>query len=196
LILVVLAVWQWQVAEEQRRTALSRQLAAQAIPLISQGLLDRALLLTQEALRLSETTEAHDALLTALQYSPRLTTFLRAHGNSVYSIAFSPDGKMLASGGKDGSVILWDLQKGQQLGEPLMGHDESVRDVAFSPDGKMLASKGEDESALLWYVDTELWKARACFIANRNLTHLEWAQYLENENEPYRKTCPNVPEGR
>jgi hypothetical protein len=58
----------------------------------------------------------------------------------------------------------------------------------------MLASGGNDGTVILWDVDIESWEERACRIANRNLTLLEWAQYLEDE--PYRKTCPNVPEGR
>jgi hypothetical protein len=116
LILVMVAVWQWQEAkaqrqeaeaqteraeaqkqeaERQRRDALSRQLAAQAVSLSSQCLLDRALLLTREALRASETIEARSALLTVLEYSPRLITFLRGSGGPVYSLAFSPDGRML-----------------------------------------------------------------------------------------------------
>jgi hypothetical protein len=148
LILALLAGWQWWEADKQReraeaqeqvaetrrrdaevqqRTALSRQLAAQAVSLSSQGLLDRALLLSQEALKVSENTEAHtearNALLTALQYSPKLTTFLRGHDFLVTSVAFSPDGKMLASWSGDGTVILWDPQSHQQLGEPLRGGD-------------------------------------------------------------------------
>jgi WD40 repeat protein len=165
LILALLAGWQWreaetqrQVAEVQHRAALSRQLAAQAIPLSSQGLLDRALLLSQEALRASETIEARSALLTALQYSPRLTTLLKGHDGPVTSMAFSPNSKILASGGDDGSVILWDPQSRQQIGEPLRGHDVladvGVSSVAFSPNGKVLASGSGDGNVILWDLQT------------------------------------------
>jgi hypothetical protein len=325
---------QRQEADVQRHIALSRQLAAQAMSLIPQDLLDRALLLSQEALRASETIEARDALMRALQHNPRLTASLRGHdgwvdslsfssdgkilasvgddgsvvlwdtqrgqrigeplkipgdvrvssvafspdskilasggyemngsvilwdtqrrqqlveplqipGNSwVNSVAFSPDGRILAFGSDNGSVILWDTQRGQQLGEPLripgdswvssiafssdgkilasvgvdnvggrssvilwdtqrgqrigeplkIPGDVGVSSVAFSPDSKILTSVGDDGSVILWDVDIESWKERACRTTNRNLTRLEWKQYLENE--PYNKTCSNVLEGR
>jgi hypothetical protein len=66
--------------------------------------------------------------------------------------------------------------------------------VAFSPNGKMLATGDSEGRVILWYLDIELWKELACRTANRNLTPSEWAQYLGNE--PYYKTCSNLPEGR
>jgi WD40 repeat protein len=56
------------------------------------------------------------------------------------SVAFSPDGKTLASGSWDKTVRLWDIATQQQLGESLVGHSDLVYSVAFSPDGKTLAS--------------------------------------------------------
>jgi WD40 repeat protein len=64
--------------------------------------------------------------------------------------------------------------------------------VAFSPDGKTLASGSGDKSIILWDVSLESWQARACRIANRNLTRAEWKQYI-GDIEPYRATCPGLP---
>ena len=68
----------------------------------------------------------------------------------VTSVAFSPDGKTLASGSWDNTIILWDVSNRQspvQLGAPLSGHGIVVDSVAFSPDGKTLASGSADRYA-------------------------------------------------
>jgi WD40 repeat protein len=67
-------------------------------------------------------------------------------------VVFSPDGKMLAAAGFDGTVRLWNLASGEQVGNPLKGHSRYVADVAFSPDGKLLASVGTESFIRLWDV--------------------------------------------
>jgi WD40 repeat protein len=68
----------------------------------------------------------------------------------VFSVAFSPDGKTLASGSFDKTIRLWDVAKGQPIGVPLTGHTDKVFSVAFSPDGRTLASGSADNTIRLW----------------------------------------------
>jgi len=117
---------------------------------------------------------------------------LKRHRADVLSVAFSPDGKTLASASQDRIVVLWDVASRKPLGEPLMGHEGGVPSVAFSPDGRTLASGSFDKTVILWDVDVASWLRRACAIANRNLTHREWAQYV-GEDVPYTAPCPELP---
>ena len=77
----------------------------------------------------------------------------KGHTKSVGSIAFSPDGKTLASGSLDNTVILWDVDTGEHK-KTLKGHKNSVECLAFSPDGKTLASGSDDHTVRLWDVAT------------------------------------------
>ncbi len=67
----------------------------------------------------------------------------------VWSVAFSPDGKTIASGSDDQTIKLWDANTGDELGT-LKGHDYYVFDVAFSPDGRLLASSSADLTVKVW----------------------------------------------
>lgn len=78
---------------------------------------------------------------------------LSGHTSSVTSVAFSPDGKLLASGSFDKTVKLWDVGAGQAV-KTLAGHTGEVLSVAFSPDGKLLASSSRDKTIKLWDMAT------------------------------------------
>ncbi len=69
------------------------------------------------------------------------------------SVAFSPDGQTLASGGEDQMVKLWEVNTGQYL-KTLQGHGNCVRSIVFSPDGQTIASGSEDGTIKLWDVKT------------------------------------------
>jgi tRNA A-37 threonylcarbamoyl transferase component Bud32 len=73
------------------------------------------------------------------------------HRGPVKALTYSPNGRLLASGGADGVIKLWDVATGKDQGT-LEGHKGAVESLAFSPDGKTLASASADGTVRLWGV--------------------------------------------
>ena len=82
--------------------------------------------------------------------SPAIETKFTGHTQWINAVAFSPDGKEIASGSGDSTVRLWNVESRSELGEPLTGHTGTVYRVAFSPNGNLLASVGGDGAVRLW----------------------------------------------
>ena len=125
-------------AVHERNDALSGKLIAQSGSSLAETNPALAKLESVAAWRIAPSSEqARNAMLNAATL-PGIAVLDDKNG-AVSSVAFSPDGKILAIGDRDGTVRLWDLATGRQLGSPLSSKDGPVGSVAFSPDGKTLA---------------------------------------------------------
>jgi hypothetical protein len=78
---------------------------------------------------------------------------LTGHADSIYAVAFSPDGAQLVTASYDKLLILWDLAKGEQA-HTLKHHTAAVFGAVFSPDGRSLASVAADQTIKLWNTAT------------------------------------------
>jgi len=102
------------------------------------------------------------------------------------SLDLSPDGRTLVATGADG-VTMWDVASRTFLGRfPNPGPEDDLA-ASFTPDGRRLFVVSETGEAWVWSVDQASWPGRACRIAGRSLTPVEWQHYLPDR--PYQATC-------
>ena len=79
----------------------------------------------------------------------RAPAHLTGHDGTVLGVAFSPDGRLLATASIEGTARLWDPATGEHR-RTLTGHRGTVYGVAFSPDGRLLATASDDKTARPW----------------------------------------------
>ncbi len=140
-------------AESERRIAYARELSVNAVDNLGIDP-ERSMLLALNAVAVSTADgkpvlhEAEEALHRAVLASRVLLT-LRGHSASVWNLAYSPDGKRLATAAADNTAKVWDAAMGQEL-LTLRSHTQGLWAIAYSPDGKRLATAGHDKTAKVW----------------------------------------------
>lgn len=166
-------------ARRQATLALSRQLASQALSNLLTGEIDTALLLAVQAFQAADTAQARSALLSTIQENPRLINLFTGQHDFVLDLAYSPDGRLLASAGcaqrdlgrencLQGELRVWDPGNGRLLVEldkqfPEI-HTNAVTSLAFSSDGRYLASGDRSGKVIVWDavrlqpLDTPAWQ--------------------------------------
>jgi WD40 repeat protein len=143
-------------AETQRRISQAREFAMSADNNLNTDP-ERSILLALQSLKATKVDnlvlpESANALHRAIAISRIQKTF-PAHDGIIWAMAYSPDGKLLATGGVDKTVRLWYASTYENR-LTINAHDSDVDSIAFSPDGTQMATSSDDHTAKLWDVTT------------------------------------------
>lgn len=152
VVIPLLLLLGWHFHKSRHRTFLDHLGAAAQTNI--QDHFDTALLLAAYGFQQQPGPESRQALLSVVGSAGSEFQYLWNHAAPLLSVALSPDGRYLATGAKDGSILLWNALTRVPLGPPWTGHDGEVNAVAFSPDSRLLASASSDRTVQLWEVET------------------------------------------
>ena len=155
VVAATVAVVQRQHAIERRNQAIALKLDTEASAMLAGVGTDGDIRAFQQLLAARTLAPPpHDGpLLHALAVRSNTEKIVDT-GSPLTSVAFSPNGHVVATGSQDSKVQRWNADTGQPLGVPLTGHSSEVDSLAFSPDGRKLASASADNTVRLWNSDT------------------------------------------
>ncbi|MDZ8089159.1 MAG: caspase family protein, partial [Nostoc sp. DedQUE12b] len=167
-VVAILAGYQWYNAQNKAKEATQQSAIALAqsseASLVTNRQIEALIAATQSGRQISgkpikninlEQTANQQAVVALKRaiYNLQEQNRLEGHSNDVFSVAFSPDGKTIASASADNTVKLWNAATGKEI-ITLNGHSDTVFSVAFSPDGKTIASASTDNTVKLWNAAT------------------------------------------
>ena len=148
-----MTVWRQNIKLALDREADKSSNLLSAMPV--EGLLQALHLVDQSQAQLQTVRDSVRSSLRDAIAVPVERNRFEGHQDAVWSAVFSPDGQMIASGGFDRAIRLWDFQ-GNLIRQPFKGHTDEIWSVAFSPDGQMIASGSSDNTIRLWNLQGEL----------------------------------------
>ena len=160
LVAVFAGLGIWALVQRSDAVHATQSATSLALSAAARGQLrahvDRALLLSLEAYRSSPSSDAASTMVDALETARRAgaVAILRGDPRGIRTVAFSSDGRTLASADFTGAIQLWDVQAREPLGEPIRAHTDQIWGLAISPDGRTFASASDDGTVKLWDVRT------------------------------------------
>jgi WD40 repeat protein len=166
-------------AERLRLTSIAQALAVQAPRIQERWKQDElGALLARQAYLFNQRSQGValdqvDEALRAVLGTAFFSVTLHGHTDRGRTVAWSPDGRILASGGLDGAVRLWDVARPGQAPPTLQCHELWVTCLAFSPSGQLLATASDDQTVRLWNL-SDLKQAPVVLQHDRRVWAVAW----------------------